>query len=119
VLATRNSLEQLESQKTILCEQCLRIDKCLRERKDDREHNFCLPANIRSSIIDDSIKIRGRDEEQNENFKHCTNVREHEFIILNANFADIENDSRDESTVEIAEVSYCLLQDVNVFILMM
>ena len=119
MLATRNSLKQLESQKTILCEQCLKVDKCLRERKDDREHNFCLSANIRSSIIDDSIKIRDHNKEQNENFKHCTNVREHKFIILNANFADIKDDSQDESTVKIAEVLYDLLQDVDVFILMM
>jgi len=65
-----------------------------------------------------SIKIRGRDGEQNEDFKHCTNVREHEFIILNANLAGIEDDSRGESTVEIAEVPYDLLQDVDVFTLM-
>jgi len=117
VLATRNPLKQLGSQETILCGQCLRVDKCLRGRKDDRGHNFCLPANIRSSVIGDPIKIRGRDGEQNEDFKHCTNVREHEFIILNANFAGIEDDSRGESTVGIAEVPYGLLQDVDVFIL--
>ena len=78
-----------------------------------------MPANIRSSVIGDSIKIRDRDGEQNEDFKHCANVREHEFIILNANFADKEGDSSGKGIVGITEVPYGLLHDGNVFVLMM
>jgi hypothetical protein len=78
-----------------------------------------LLANIKSSIIDDSIKIRDHDEEQKKYFKHCANVRERAFIILNANLADKKNNSSDNDIVEITKVSYSLLQDNNVFILMM